>query len=510
MRNSVLCYLEETATQLPDRVAMTDSREEITFGQWRERALCLADAIRAKVKERQIPILIYLPKSAMALVSFAGVLYSGGYYTPTDVRFPFEKVNSIMQCLSPRLIITDRKNGEKLLKNGVPEEKMIFLEDIDFSERTKDAGEYLREAIDTDLAYVLFTSGSTGVPKGVSITHRGIIDYIDWAGEEFEITAEERIANQAPFYFDNSVLDIYLCMSRGAHLFVMPESYFAMTESLLKYLRENKINFIFWVPSALIAVANSGLLEQMKGSSIRKVLFAGEIMPSRHLNCWRRVLPEAVYANLYGPTEITDVCTFYRLDRAFRDDEPLPIGEPCRNMQVLLLDGKNRRICEPDVLGEIYVRGTGISVGYYNNPDKTAEAFVQNPLNPHYEEKIYRTGDLAHYNERGELMFDGRKDFQIKHKGYRIELGEIETAILGQSEIENACCIYDEKDSVIVAFCEGKDMVSEREIRRRLMKILPQYMMPGRYILLSEFPHNDNGKIDRKYLKQQYLGGTDK
>ena len=179
MRNSVLCYLEETATQLPDRVAMTDSREEITFGQWRERALCLADAIRAKVKERQIPILIYLPKSAMALVSFAGVLYSGGYYTPTDVRFPFEKVNSIMQCLSPRLIITDRKNGEKLLKNGVPEEKMIFLEDIDFSERQKDAGEYLREALDTDLAYVFFTSGSTGVPKGVSITHRGIMDCVD-------------------------------------------------------------------------------------------------------------------------------------------------------------------------------------------------------------------------------------------------------------------------------------------------------------------------------------------
>lgn len=510
MKNSVLCYLEETAAQFAGQTALTDSREEITFWQWRKRALCIAEAIRGRVAERQVPVLVYLPKSAMVLVSFAGVMYSGNYYTPTDVRFPFEKVNSIMKCLDPRLIITDKKSGAKLVKNGVPEETMLFLDDIDFSRETPDGAAYIEEAIDTDLAYVLFTSGSTGVPKGVAITHRGIIDYIDWMAEEFGITQEERMANQAPFYFDASVQDIYLCMSRGAHLFITPESYFAMMESLMNYLKENRINFIFWVPSALIAVANSGLLEQLADSCIKKVLFCGEVMPSRHLNCWRRVLPGAAYTNLYGPTEITEVCTFCHIDREFRDDEPLPIGRACRNMQILLLDEENQPVTQPGGVGELYVRGTGLSVGYYNNTERTEEAFVQNPLNSHYEEKIYRTGDLAHYNERGELMFDGRRDFQIKHKGYRIELGEIETAILSLENMKNACCMYDEKNSVITAFCMGDGLLSERDIQKQLTKILPHYMMPGRYILLSEFPYNDNGKIDRKQLKKHLIGGIDK
>ena len=504
LRNSVLCYLEDTAEKYPDKIALTDDKMEITFAEWKNRALCIARAIREKSSARQIPVLVYLPKSVMTLISFAGVLYSGNYYTPTDVRFPFEKAHSIMQCLLPEIIITDKASGKKLIDNGVSSEQMIFVEDIDFSV-TEDSGSYLKEAIDTDLAYVFFTSGSTGVPKGVAITHRGILDYIDWAGEEFGISESERIANQAPFYFDNSILDIYLCMSRGAHLFITPESYFAFTAALLKYIQENEINFIFWVPSALIGVANSGLLERIDCSCIKKVLFCGEVMPNRHLNYWRRMLPDAVYANLYGPTEITDVCTFYRIDREFRDDEPLPIGKPCKNTQILLLDDNNQLVTQKDVMGELCVRGTGISVGYYNNPEKTQEVFVQNPLNAHYQEKIYRTGDLAHYNEYGEIMFDGRKDFQIKHMGYRIELGEIETAILGMEEVDNACCIYDGEQQVINAFCSTKCKLTEQDIRKRLALILPKYMVPEKYILLKEFPYNDNGKIDRKKLKNEYI-----
>lgn len=505
MRNSVLCYLEETVVKFPDKIALTDANMEVTFAQWKNMALCIAKAIREKRDERQIPILVYLPKSAMTLVSFAGILYSGNYYTPTDVRFPFEKAHSIIQCLLPQIIITDKASGKKLTDNGVSAEQMIFVEDIDFSVDAAGAEEYLAEAIDTDLAYVFFTSGSTGVPKGVAITHRGIIDYIDWAGDEFDITEDERIANQAPFYFDNSILDIYLCMSRGAHLFITPESHFAFTAALLKYIQENEINFIFWVPSALVGVANSGLLERIDCSCIKKVLFCGEVMPNRHLNYWRRLLPGAVYANLYGPTEITDVCTFYRINREFQDDEPLPIGKPCKNTQILLLDDSDKLVTEKDVIGELCVRGTGISVGYYNNPEKTSEVFVQNPLNTHYQEKIYRTGDLAHYNEYGEIMFDGRKDFQIKHMGYRIELGEIETAILGMEAIGNACCIYDGERQIITAFCSMESDLTEQDIRKRLLSVLPKYMVPERYVILKEFPYNDNGKIDRKKLKKEYI-----
>ncbi|MCH5252253.1 MAG: amino acid adenylation domain-containing protein [Lachnospiraceae bacterium] len=505
MKNSVLCYLEDSVATFPDKTALTDAKTEVTFTQWKNMALCIAKAIQEKKTDRQIPILVYLPKSAMTLISFAGILYSGNYYTPTDVKFPFDKVNSIIQCLLPQLIITDQASAKKLLDNGIDKEQMIFVEDIDFSEKISNAEKYLENAIDTDLAYVFFTSGSTGVPKGVAITHRSIIDYIDWAGAEFDITEQERIANQAPFYFDNSILDIYLCMSKGAQLFIVPESHFAFTAALLEYLRSNEINFIFWVPSALIGVANSGLLERVDCSCVKKVLFCGEVMPNRHLNYWRRVLPDAIYANLYGPTEITDVCTYYRVDREFQDEEPLPIGRACKNTQILLLDDNDQLITEKDRMGELCVRGTCISVGYYNNPEKTAEAFVQNPLNTHYEEKIYRTGDLAHYNDYGEIMFDGRKDFQIKHMGYRIELGEIETAILSMDEILNACCIYDEKNHVINAFCNADTAIEETNIRKYLIGILPKYMVPERYVVLEEFPYNDNGKIDRKQLKKDYI-----
>lgn len=505
MRNSVLCYLEESVERFPQKIALTDAQGDYTFTQWKSMALCIANAIIEKKMGNKIPILVYLPKSAMTLISFAGVLYSGNYYTPTDVKFPFEKVNSIIKCLHPEIIVTDKKHGKFLSDNGIDEKRFVYVDELDFSITYKNAQLLNSQIIDTDLAYVFFTSGSTGVPKGVAIRHKSIMDYIDWAGEKFSIDSDTRIANQAPFYFDNSILDIYLCMSKGAHLFVTPEMYFAFTAKLLEFIRDNQINFIFWVPSALINVANSKLLEQIDCSCIKKVLFCGEVMPNRHLNYWRKELPDVLYANLYGPTEITDVCSYYIVNRTFDDDEPLPIGFACENTQIMLLNDENMLITSPEEMGELCVRGTSLSAGYYNNPEKTAESFVQNPLNSHYEEKIYRTGDLAHYNQYGEIMFDGRKDFQIKHMGYRIELGEIETALLSMDAVYNACCIYDTKNSKIVAFCKTDQVITEVAIRKCLGGILPKYMIPSQYVLLEELPYNDNGKIDRKELKKKYI-----
>lgn len=505
MKNSVLCYLEETVERFPEKIALTDQEGDVSFSEWKSRALHIADKLVEKGVFAKKPVLVYLPKSAMTLVSFAGVLYSGNYYTPTDVRFPFEKVNSILNCLHPEIIITDHKSAQLLLENGLDDDTMLYVDDIDFSEKKTDSEFYLSRIIDTDLAYVFFTSGSTGVPKGVSITQRSIIDYIDWAADEFDINENERIANQAPFYFDNSILDIYLCMSRGAHLFIPPEMFFSFTTKILEYIRDNEINFIFWVPSALIGVANSGLLDRIDCTCIKKVLFCGEVMPNRHLNIWRKALPNVVYANLYGPTEITDVCAYYVIDREFDDDEPLPIGRACRNTEIMLLNDDDQLITEKEVKGELCVRGTCNAVGYYDNPEKTSEAFVQNPLQSFYREYIYRTGDLAHYNERGEIMFDGRKDFQIKYMGYRIELGEIETALLSHPKVDNACCIFDSESQKIVAFCSSKTELDEVGVKKHLMELLPKYMIPKEYFILEELPYNDNGKINRKVLKQEYI-----
>lgn len=505
MYNSVLCYLENTVNQYRDKIALCDKTQKITFYQWKQNALCIAEEIKRRKQEQHIPVLVYLPKGVSVLVSFAGVLYAGNFYTPTDVKFPFKKVQGILDCLQPQLYISDTSNSKTLVENGISTDDIINIDELDFGDKERDSAEYLCRIADTDLAYVFFTSGSTGVPKGVAIRQRSIIDYIDWASDKFNITEKEVIANQAPFYFDNSILDIYLCMRNGCELHIIPEMTFAFPANLLKYIIDHQINFIFWVPSALIQVANSGLLERLDCSCLKKILFCGEVMPNKHLNIWRRNLPNVLYANLYGPTEITDVCSYYIVDREFEDDAPLPIGKACENTEIILLSDSNERIREAGLMGELCVRGTCLAVGYYNNPEKTQEVFVQNPLNYVYEEKIYRTGDLAHYNEFGEIMFDGRKDFQIKHLGNRIELGEIETAILSLDEIETACCIYDTENTQIVAFISGKDDISDVEVRKKLMKILPKYMVPTRYITLDSLPLNDNGKINRKQLKAEYI-----
>lgn len=368
----------------------------------------------------------------------------------------------------------------------------------------KTARLYADSILDTDLLYVLFTSGSTGTPKGVAITHRSVIDYIDWVTGEFSITEEDSFGNQAPFYFDNSILDIYSALKTGAAMYIIPTKLFAQPVRLLQFLADNRITTIFWVPSAMIILSKLKAFRSVDVSkTLKRVLFCGEVMPNKQLNIWRQYLPDVVYANLYGPTEITDACTYYTVDREFSDDEPLPMGRPMRNTEVLVLDEHDRLVTEPEQVGELCVRGTSLAAGYYNNPEKTAAAFVQNPLQSAYEEKIYRTGDLVKYNDRHELIYLSRKDFQIKHMGHRIELGEIETAVSSLEGIDVCCCLYDDKRSRIVLFVEGDFTINE--INGQLRALVPDYMLPGKLICTQKLPLNANGKIDRVKLRQDYI-----
>ena len=498
---TILNYLENTALKYPNKPSIIDENGPYTFSELRTKALSIAACIQNSLGEkRHQPILVYLPKGKECIAAFMGIVYSGNIYTPTDVRFPFPKVQSIIDVLNPVLYISDKKNAQTLQNNGIASEHIFIYEDIETS--GFDVKKTLSKTIDADLVYVFFTSGSTGKPKGVTISHRSILDYIDWAAERFAISEQEVIGNQAPFYFDNSTLDIYLCIKTGAQMYIIPENLFAFPLRLVEYINEMKINFVFWVPSVLCNIANNNILNNVKLSYLKKILFAGEVMPNKQLNYWRRQLADSLFANLYGPTEITVDCTYYIVDREFSDEEPLPIGIPCENTDILLLDN-NDIIIEPNIKGEICVRGTSLSLGYWNNPQKTVEVFCQNPLNPHYPEKIYRTGDLAHYNDKGEIMFDGRKDFQIKHLGYRIELGEIETTASVLQSIETVSTEYDNEKQEIVLFFSGG--IDKKEIKTFLLRQLPKYMVPSRYVKLNIFPYNDNGKIDRISLKKKYI-----
>lgn len=499
MKANVTYWLDQTAQRLPDKTAFADERKTVTFGELRTQAMTMATQILAKGLFKK-PVVVYLEKGVDVLVSFMGAAYSCNFYSPIDIDMPASRVNKILEVLQPSLVITTAELSEAFRQYAYEGEYLLF-EEVSCAAVDEEAVEAARRrGIDTDLLYVLFTSGSTGVPKGVTINHRAVIDYIDWVTETFEITEKDSFGNQAPFYFDNSILDIYSTIKSGATTYIIPKNLFAQPVPLLEYLQEKKINTIFWVPSALIVVAKLKAFRNVDLSgTLQRVLFCGEVMPNKQLNTWRKFLPDVLYANLYGPTEITDACTYYIVDREFVDEEPLPIGRPMANTDILVLNDKNEPVTG-DEIGELCVRGTSLSMGYYNNPQKTKEAFVPNPLNPYVPETIYRTGDLVKYNEYGEIIYLSRKDFQIKHMGHRIELGEIETAVSSLEEIALCCCLYDEKRQKIVLFIEAE--LDKAYINERISGLVPEYMLPGKVIALPKMPINANGKIDRVKLKE--------
>lgn len=506
MQNSVVQWLEETAKRFPQKTAFVDEAGSYTWSEVRQKALSIARHIEGVLPTRKQPIVVYMEKSADMLIAYLGIAYSGNFYSPIDTDMPASRVEKILEVLQPGLFITtndlrDSIGAGKAIDFTGP---VLSYEEIGETVDDKTARAYADRILDTDLLYVLFTSGSTGTPKGVAITHKSVIDYIDWVTEEFSITEKDSFGNQAPFYFDNSILDIYSALKTGATLYIIPQELFRQAPALLQYLADNQITTIFWVPSALIQAARGKALQDAGLSkTLKRVLFCGEVMPNKQLNIWRQCLPDALYANLYGPTEITDACTYYIVDRPFEDEEPLPIGGPMRNTEILVLDEHDHLITGPEQVGELCVRGTSLAVGYYNNPEKTAAAFVQNPLQPAYEEKIYRTGDLVKYNDRHELIYLSRKDFQIKHLGHRIELGEIETAVSSLEGVSVCCCLYNDKRSLIVLFLEGE--FTRSEINEKLTDMLPRYMLPSKVVCMEKLPLNANGKIDRVKLKQEYI-----
>ncbi|RDU69118.1 amino acid adenylation protein [Helicobacter aurati] len=337
-----------------------------------------------------------------------------------------------------------------------------------------------------------------------------MIDYIEWIISEDSLrpSVNDIIGNQSPFYFDNSVLDIYLMAFCGNTLVLLPEEKFLFPLELITFLRDSKITYIFWVPSVLHNVAKTKALDSAK-PDLRKIIFAGEMITTKYLNYWIANYPNATFANLYGPTEITVDCTYYILQRNFNDEETIPIGKACRNTQILLLDSNLEQVQSHGIIGELFVRGSSLALGYYNDIDKTFEAFVDNPHQKHYQEKLYKTGDLGYYNEHGEIVLVGRKDFQIKHNGYRIELGEIEKALKNLPDVGDLCVLYDKETQTIVLFYESKKEITMLAMLAHCKDKIPKYAMPSKLFKIDSMPLNANGKIDRQKLLN-WLNATKK
>ena len=498
MAHIITDFLDHTANRLPDKAAIVDPDRTMTFAQMRDEALHVAAAI-VRRSWFQRPIGLYLDQSASCFGAIFGAAYAGCFYTMLDVDMPIPRVQKVLSQLSPAAILTTRDKADSV-RGFCGEAEVLIYEDL--MEAAADEAAVCavtHEVKSSDILYVLFTSGSTGMPKGVVTPHRAVIEYMDAITECYDLSENEIYLDQTPFFYVASIHDIYATVRNGSTLHLVPRSWFAFPIYLMKYIEQQKITLLNWVPSAFCIVANLDALHEADISSVKKVIFGGENMPIKQLTQWQEALPQARFFNAYGATETTDGAAFYEVNRRFDENAILPIGKPFRNVRLLVLDENDNAVTEPGKVGELCSYGPSTTYGYWNNPERTARAFVQNPCNPHYPETIYRIGDLVQWNEYSELEFMGRKDFQIKHRGNRIELGEIEANASAVEGVHENACIYDADHQRILMYYSGT--IDSKELGKRLQTLLPEYMLPNRRVKLDPMPHNANGKIDRTALK---------
>ncbi|MCH5314501.1 MAG: amino acid adenylation domain-containing protein [Eubacterium sp.] len=497
MKN-ILDYLENTAFHKGTETAVEFENKSISWTELMNTSKQIGTGIAMKIGTKK-PIPILAGKGIDTLCAFFGAAYAGCFYVLLNPQLPEVRLKSILKTLEADYLFTTDEHLElakSLCSNAATISSVKISADNELLEEIRN------KAIDTDPLYALFTSGSTGEPKGVLVSHRNVIDFIDGFTDMFNINENDIIANQAPFDFDVSVKDIYSSLKMGARLVIVPTEMFSRPTELIDYLAEHNVTTLIWAVSALCLISTFHCLDYRRPDKISKILFSGEVMPAKHLAEWQKYYPDAMFVNLYGPTEITCNCTYHIINDSRDYDNGIPIGKPFNNREILLLDENNNLISESNVTGEICVRGSSVAIGYCNNPEQTAKAFVQNPTNTLFPDIIYRTGDLAEYDENGDLFFCGRKDFQIKYMGHRIELEEIEKAMNGIDGISRSCCVFEEKKNKLYGFYIGE--IEKEELHRKLSEKLPVFMVPGALRKADEFPLTKNGKTDRKKLVELY------
>jgi amino acid adenylation domain-containing protein len=523
--------LTDAAARQPQRPAVASSGSVLTYQELDELSNKVARALLRLGVAPGDRVGVLAPKSAAAVVGIYGVLKAGACYVPLDPKAPAQRLSYVVQDSGAAVIIADdaRTAQAATLVRGVPRPGGVVVASFagrDGGEETDtvlpegtavlpwtavaaESGQSLPEerAIETDLAYILYTSGSTGTPKGVMISHRNSLTFVEWAASAAGLTDEDRVCSPAPLHFDLSVFDIFASCQAAACVTVLPEGAATFPVSIAKWLQSERISVWYSVPSVLSLLACYGRLGEFDLSQLRVVIFAGEVFPPKYLARLIAELPDRRYLNWYGPTE-TNVCTAFEVPPGWAEAEPVPIGKACANTEVFAVTSEGHRVCKPGEVGELYVRGPSLMRGYWGQPAKTREALIASPFRPEYDELVYRTGDLVTLEPTGNYVYVGRRDSMVKIRGYRVELGEVEAALYRHPAIREVA-VLPVSDELLgsrlraVVTADGAGKLVRQSVLDHCRQWLPAYMVPDIVEIRDALPRTSTGKIDRARLARE-------
>ncbi len=512
--------LSTSASRYPEKIAVSARGRSLSYRELEERSNQLAHLLRERGVAKGDRVGLFFPKCVESLVCMLGALKAGAAYVPLDPQAPADRIAYILGDCGVRVLLTNAEKRKALDARTLHSLDTCILIDrssgevngsgaLPWSMLEEHPAEHAPKVTltTTDLAYILYTSGSTGRPKGVMISHQNALTFVEWCSAKFQMRPEDQLSNHAPLHFDLSVFDVYNSLEAGATVHLITEDIALFPTTLANFIETRGITVWYSVPSALTLLLLHGNLRPEKVRQLRIVLFAGEVFPMKYLRDLAELLPEVDLYNLYGPTE-TNVCTYYQVDRRLLpSQEKLPIGVACENTEVFAVNDQGEIVTQVGESGELYVRGPGVTYGYWGDVEKTRKMVIPNHFQAHFEEKMYRTGDLVQLGEDGNYLFLGRRDSMIKSRGYRIELGEIENALLSHPEVREAAALAIPDDIVsnrlkaVVALQAGSSLQAV-ELQQHCSTRIPKYMIPDLIEFCVSLPKTSTGKIDRVGLVQ--------
>lgn len=515
------------ATLRPDAVAVVGIDETLTYGQLETFANQLARTLHAAGCRQGERVCLLMPKCPAAIGGILGIYKAGCVYVPLDPASPPRRLVNLIESCDTRWILTEGSLA-RLLEKAFEHERLRTSISIGWMDANPPKEKTFRIAFSIDdvlsqpvtpvvsrmtrrdIAHILFTSGSTGTPKGVVITHVNVIHFVEWATKYFDMSPSDRISGHPPLHFDLSFFDIFVTFAAGAQLHLVPAELNLLPNKLAEFIRTAELTQWFSVPSILNYMAKFDVVSQGEFPSLKRLLWCGEVFPTPSLVYWMQRLPHVRFTNLYGPTECTIASSYYTVPKCPDDEKAaIPIGTACEGEELLVMDDRLQPVA-PEQVGDLYIRGVGLSPGYWRDSQKTQAVFLRNPHSAEPFDRIYKTGDLAKIGSDGLIYFLGRADSQIKSRGYRIELGEIEAALHMLSSLRESAVVAIESDrfdgtAICCAYVPATGAnVTPVALRKELSKVLPTYMLPARWRAFEHFPKNANGKIDRRKLKEAF------